>query len=146
MPGVISSRLLKLAMPLTTFTAVVLPVAKLPGPLATLSVTVSLLSLAITLPNASCTSTITVGRTTPVGVLAGGAEKASLAAAAGVTIKGVAVLPVKPAAAAVIVYVPACFTLARKKPNPAPFNVTVVGKVLELLGGLIVAVRLLGPL
>ena len=79
--------MLNVATPLLAVTVVVLPV-KLPGPLAMLTVTVSLLSLLTTLPNWSSILTVTAGaRATPAVVFVGCTPKTNWFTAAGLTVR-----------------------------------------------------------
>ena len=97
MPAVFRIRLLKVATPPLTVTVVVLPAAKPPGPLATASVTWSLLSLVARLPKWSKTLTVTAGlMATPATVVLGCTPKARWSAAAGVTVKLLEAGPVRP--------------------------------------------------
>src|SRR5947209_4682778 len=90
-------RLLKVATPALTVTVVVLPPAKPPGPLATDSVTWSVLSLVVKLPKRSNARTVTAGLTaTPATVVLGWTLKARWLAAAGTTVKLAETGPVMP--------------------------------------------------
>ena len=92
-----STRLLKEARPPLAVAVKVLPLVKPPGPLATFSVTLSLLSSVTTLPKRSSTCTVTAGlMATPAVVTLGGTPKARWFAAAGTTVKLAEAGPVTP--------------------------------------------------
>ena len=96
-PVVFRRKLLNEATPLLAVTVVVLLPEKLPGPPATPTVTVSVLSVEIRLPNWSSIWTVTAGAMAdPAVVLLGCWPKTSLLAVDGVTLKLLEAGPVRP--------------------------------------------------
>ena len=97
MPAVFRCRLLNVAMPLLTVTVVVLLPVRLPGPLATATVTWSVLSVLNTWPNWSRISTVTAGlMAAPAVVLVGCCTKTrEVAGAIAVTTKLLEAGPVR---------------------------------------------------
>jgi hypothetical protein len=85
-PAAFSTRLLKVATPLAAVADVVLPVAKGPGPVATVTVTVDVFDVTM-FPKVSCTATVSaVLKACPAEPVVGACVMASFVAAAGLTV------------------------------------------------------------